>query len=170
MRRPAPHTHSALPPTPTPPRFDEVHFGKFSSLYLQGRHFFDVHPPLGKLLFAAVGEWLSLVVVRGQVEQAVPSPGAGHLCGFHGEFLFDKINMEYPPVVPYVAMRSLSAVAGIALVPCVFHVRRAGSRHCRLQGKLYLSSLQIMRELGFSYLICCLAAFFVVFGKCGRLC
>lgn len=51
----------------------------------------------------------------------------GYLCGYHGEFLFDKINMEYPPAVPYVAMRSLSAAAGVALVPCVFHVRRAHS-------------------------------------------
>ena len=50
---------------------------------------------------------------------------SGYLCGYRGEFLFDKINMEYPPAVPYVALRSVSAAAGVALVPCVFQVRRA---------------------------------------------
>jgi dolichyl-phosphate-mannose--protein O-mannosyl transferase len=100
--------------------FDEVHFGKFSSLYLQGKHFFDVHPPLGKLIFAAVG----------------------YLFGYDGGFLFEQINMMYPSTVPYIAMRSVSAIAGVLLVPCIY---------------------QIMRELGFSFLVSNLAALFIVF-------
>lgn len=35
--------------------FDEVHFGNFASSYETGRYFFDVHPPLGKLLISASG-------------------------------------------------------------------------------------------------------------------
>lgn len=38
--------------------FDEVHFGKFIFNIYQGTAFFDIHPPLGKLLLAAPA-WLS---------------------------------------------------------------------------------------------------------------
>ncbi|WEW58465.1 Dolichyl-phosphate-mannose--protein mannosyltransferase 4 [Emydomyces testavorans] len=79
--------------------FDEVHFGKFASYYLQRTYFFDVHPPFAKLLFAFVG-WL---------------------VGFDGHFLFDNIGDSYiENKVPYVALRSLPAAFGAITVPVVF--------------------------------------------------
>jgi dolichyl-phosphate-mannose-protein mannosyltransferase len=38
--------------TPNAVVFDEVYFKAFASHYLDGRYFFDIHPPLGKLLLA----------------------------------------------------------------------------------------------------------------------
>ncbi|KAI3649787.1 hypothetical protein MP228_005419 [Amoeboaphelidium protococcarum] len=81
--------------------FDEVHFGKFASYYLRGTFFFDVHPPLGKLIVALSG-WLK---------------------GYDGSYLFDKIGDVYAEHnVPFVFMRSFPAFFGAAMVPLVFKI------------------------------------------------
>ncbi|KAF9894258.1 hypothetical protein FE257_007760 [Aspergillus nanangensis] len=79
--------------------FDEVHFGKFASYYLQRTYFFDVHPPFGKLLFALMG-WL---------------------VGYDGHFLFENIGDNYlEHKVPYVALRAMPAALGALTIPVVF--------------------------------------------------
>jgi dolichyl-phosphate-mannose-protein mannosyltransferase len=76
--------------------FDEVHFGKFASFYLRGEYYFDVHPPLGKMLLALVG----------------------YSVGYDGSFLFEKIGLNYADhSVPYVAMRLWCALCGAGVVP-----------------------------------------------------
>ncbi|TGZ85739.1 family 39 glycosyltransferase [Ascodesmis nigricans] len=79
--------------------FDEVHFGKFASYYLERTYFFDVHPPFAKLLLALMGWFV----------------------GYDGHFKFDNIGDSYiTHQVPYVAFRAMSAIQGALTVPVVF--------------------------------------------------
>lgn len=79
--------------------FDEVHFGGFASLYLRREYFFDVHPPLGKLLIAALG----------------------YFCGYEGNFTFGSIGLSYAgSTAPYVAMRTMMAFFGWTSIAFAF--------------------------------------------------
>nr|XP_022326265.1 protein O-mannosyl-transferase 1-like [Crassostrea virginica] len=80
--------------------FDELHFAKFASLYMKRIFFFDVHPPLGKLLLAVAGGFSGL------------GDGAD----------FDHIGADYSPTFPVYTMRLLPAVLGSLVVPLVYQI------------------------------------------------
>ncbi|KAK0455735.1 glycosyltransferase family 39 protein [Desarmillaria tabescens] len=82
--------------------FDEVHFGKFASRYIKTQYFVDVHPPLAKLLITL----------------------AAFVFGYDGHFDFKDIGKVYDGV-PYVAMRLVPAVLGVATVPLSYLTLRA---------------------------------------------
>ncbi|CDH50297.1 glycosyltransferase family 39 protein [Lichtheimia corymbifera JMRC:FSU:9682] len=85
--------------------FDEVHFGTFANHYIRERFFFDVHPPLAKILIAL----------------------AGRVAGYQGDFDFSRIGNDYSAGhVPYVAMRAQGALLGTLLVPIAYFTLRFG--------------------------------------------
>ena len=65
--------------------WDETHFGKMGSWYINRTFFFDVHPPLGKM---AIG-------------------GIGYLTGYNGTFAFEKPGELYHDH-NYLGMRIVS--------------------------------------------------------------
>ena len=77
--------------------WDEAHFGKFGTHYIDGTFYFDVHPPLGKMLVGL----------------------AGRLSGYTGGWGFNSGEV-YPEHIPYVKMRMIVATFGSLCVPFSF--------------------------------------------------
>lgn len=86
---------------PEPPHvcWDETHFGKMGSYYINRTFFFDVHPPLGKMLIGL----------------------AGYLTGYDGTFPFIKPGDKYEHH-NYWGMRGFCAALGSCLPPFAFLV------------------------------------------------
>ncbi|KAM9201909.1 protein O-mannosyl-transferase 2 [Dugong dugon] len=77
--------------------WDETHFGKMGSYYINRTFFFDVHPPLGKMLIGL----------------------AGYLSGYDGTFLFQKPGDKYEHH-SYMGMRGFCAFLGSWLIPFAY--------------------------------------------------
>lgn len=83
--------------------FDEAHFGLYATKYLSAQYYFDIHPPIGKMLFALFGR---IGGVQPGFNFAVDSN--------YGEFNF-------------VALRFLSAFLGSVLILLIyFFVKELG--------------------------------------------
>lgn len=82
--------------------FDEVHFGKFISAYCcTHERFFDIHPPIGKLIIAA----------------------GAHLSGYDGLFSFQYIGQPFTNV-PIAGIRLVPALFGTLLAGVVYILLR----------------------------------------------
>ncbi len=78
--------------------FDEVHFGKFVSAYFTHEYYFDIHPPLGKMLIA----------------------GFAKIKGFQPGFDFNQIGENFDARNLFI-LRFLPALFG-ALIPLAIYL------------------------------------------------
>ena len=97
-----------FPPTVV---FDEAHFTSYATHYASRTGFYDIHPPLGKMLYAGV------VRAMGVKE---PHDFIRFWRTADGEFKTESDGGKPYGSFPYLALRTLSAIVGIALVPMLY--------------------------------------------------
>lgn len=83
--------------------FDETHFGRFTNQYLAGNYLFDIHPPLGKLVFYVVCQLTGYDWTQ---------------CGYA------NISDEYGPDCKFMVLRYTAASFGTLTAPMFYFIVR----------------------------------------------
>src|SRR3989344_3118697 len=96
---------------PAQPIFDEVHFATYASYYASRQVFWDMPPPLGKLIYGGVAK------ITGVKE---PQSFIHFERDDQNRPIIHTANDEPWNNFPYISLRATSAVAGILLIPLVF--------------------------------------------------
>lgn len=126
-------THFWRITVPSKPAFDEAHFATYAMDIAGRRPFFDIHPPLGKILFA--------------IPLFFYSPGIFPEIPFltleikEGRLLSLRTNTKFESF-PYVALRAESAIFGIGLLAAfyLFILSLTRDRKAALWGMFFLAA------------------------------
>ncbi|OAJ44520.1 dolichyl-phosphate-mannose-protein mannosyltransferase [Batrachochytrium dendrobatidis JEL423] len=102
---------------------------KFAGHYIKRTFYFDVHPPLGKML----------------------NGFAGLVAGFNGTFNFES-GAEYPPELSYGVMRFFNAIFGALMAPLAYYT--GIHLHMSHPGAILVASMVV-----FALSVCCLVVF-----------
>ncbi|KAF9433540.1 hypothetical protein BGZ76_009309 [Entomortierella beljakovae] len=85
---------------------NEGHFRRIVSAYTKNEYAFDPHPPLGKLILAAVASFSD----------------------YKGALGFEDIGDQYPNTIPYTSMRAVLALMGALCAPTAYITLKANDQ------------------------------------------
>ncbi len=98
---------------PAEPVFDEAHFATYAGNYLDHRAFYDIHPPLGKLIYAGVLFLASGGARFSDYQFVAFNPNQARAS------LYAETGIPYGSF-PYVALRMTSVMFGLALIAAFY--------------------------------------------------
>lgn len=107
--------HIDYPPAPA---FDEAHFATYAGDYLDRQAFYDIHPPLGKLIYASVLFLASGGARFNDYQFVAYSPND------NGGPLYVETNLPYGSF-PYVPLRVTSSIFGLLLIAAFYAFLRS---------------------------------------------
>lgn len=101
--------------------FDESHFGRFTNQYTARTYFFDIHPPLGKLVFWLMGR------IVGYNHPTGANPALRPYLSRDDDCRYEHISEQYHPDCKFVWLRAVSAAHSSVTILLLYFIGRRWS-------------------------------------------